>query len=71
MIEKITHQEGNHEAWECICGNEPADDGFYPCDEKGKKVEPTEAGWKTNFYVCDRCSRIINGDTLEVKGFAS
>lgn len=64
--EFITHEAGNAEAWICICGNMPVSDGFQPCDEAGKEVEPV-TGWK-NLYVCDRCGRIIQQDTLEVVG---
>jgi hypothetical protein len=64
--ERITHEEGSDEAWICICKNTPTSDGFYPCDMQGKEIEPTEKdGWE-NLYVCDRCKRIINQDTLEV-----
>ena len=66
--EHITHDPSITDAWVCICKNTPADDGFYPCDEKGNKVEPTAETWTTNLYVCDQCGRIINCDTLEVVG---
>lgn len=66
--EFITHEAGNDEAWVCICGNTPTDDGFYCCDTEGNEVEPTiDSGW-TNLYVCARCGRIIQQDTLEVIG---
>src|SRR4051794_3542480 len=35
--ELITHEDGNDEAWLCLCGNAPSGDGFYPCDEKGNE----------------------------------
>jgi hypothetical protein len=66
--EQITHENGNHEAWICICKNTPDSDGFFPCDMEGNEVEP-EAGW-ANLYVCARCGRIINQDSLSVIGTA-
>ena len=68
MAEKefITHEAGNDEAWVCICGNLPADGGFYPCDESGNEVEPVE-GWE-GLYVCADCGRIIRYESLEVIG---
>ena len=64
--ERISHEEGDSDAWVCICKNVPADDGFYPCNERGEEVEPVE-GWD-GLYVCASCGRIINCDTLEVVG---
>ena len=66
--EFITHESGNSEAWICVCGNLPGDDGFYPCATNGDEVEPTaESGW-VDLYVCARCGKIINQNTLEVVG---
>jgi hypothetical protein len=62
--ERIKHEEGNQEAWICLCGNTPASDGFYPCDKNGNEMAPAE-GWD-NLYVCARCGRIIDQDSLEV-----
>ena len=62
--EVITHEAGNEEAWICICGNEPSEDGFYPCDEQGHEREPI-AGW-SGLYVCFRCGRIIEPKSLSV-----
>jgi hypothetical protein len=64
--ERITHEAGNDEAWVCICGNEPQDDGFYPCDREGNEVEPVK-GWEA-IWVCFKCGRIIDQHTLEVVG---
>jgi hypothetical protein len=66
--EVIMCEAGNEDAWICVCGNRPADDGFYSCDEKGVIVEPTCEAWTTGDYVCDRCGRIIDPNTLEVVG---
>jgi hypothetical protein len=64
--EVITHEAGNEEAWICLCDNTPSEDGFYPCDEKGNEVEPV-AGWG-GLYVCFRCGRIIDPESLRVVG---
>lgn len=66
--ETITLEHGDPEAWICICGNMPAEVGFYACDLKGNMVEPTEKDWTTGLYVCDLCGRIIDPDTLAVTG---
>jgi len=65
--EFISHESGNDEAWICLCGNQPNSDGFYPCDTNGHEVEPAGPAW-TNLYVCARCGRIIQHDTLEIVG---
>jgi hypothetical protein len=62
--EHIKHEQGNQEAWVCLCGNRPDSDGFYPCDKNGNEMVPSE-GWE-DLYVCARCGRIINQDSLEV-----
>jgi hypothetical protein len=58
--EFITHEKGNEEAWICICGNQPDQHGFYPCDQAGDEVEPVQ-GWE-GLYVCAKCGRIIQQD---------
>jgi hypothetical protein len=71
--EFITHEKDfdgsdNVDAWVCICENTPTDDGFYPCDEHGNEMSPViGSGWK-DLYVCARCGRIIDQNTLEVVG---
>jgi hypothetical protein len=65
---KITYENGNPDAWVCLCGNTPSSDGFYPCNHEGQEVEPTPAEWTTNWYVCNRCGRMIGRTTLEVVG---
>jgi hypothetical protein len=62
--EHIKHEEGNDEAWICLCGNTTRSDGFYPCDEDGNEMAPAK-GWE-NLYVCGRCGRIIDQFSLEV-----
>ena len=64
----ISHEANNDEAWICICGNTPVDDGFYPCDASGNGVEPTIGSDWANLYVCAKCGRIIHQNTLEVVG---
>src|SRR5882724_425750 len=65
--ETISREANDKDAWICVCGNTPCSDGFYPCNEKGVEVEP-DARWTTNCYVCAKCGRIINFETLEVAG---
>ena len=56
--------------WECRCGNKSNSDGFETCSEFGVLV-PSELGlWDGVLWACIRCWRVINGDTLEVLGFA-
>lgn len=69
-MERIEHEAGNPEAWVCICGNTPVDDGFYPCGREGNEIEPDKC-WLDSLYVCHGCGRIIRGDTLEVVGMAA
>lgn len=52
--------------WECICGNRPDLDGFYPYHD-GHEVEPTEGGpWDGVRFVCAQCCRVIDQNTLDV-----
>lgn len=67
-VERITYEPSVEDAWVCVCGNTPADDGFYPCSQKGIVVEPVIGGDWENLYICFGCGRIINQDTLEVVG---
>jgi hypothetical protein len=66
--EHITREAGDPDAWLCTCGNKPTEDGFFPCNEQGNQVEPTEDQWKLPLYVCARCGRIIHQETLKVVG---
>ena len=63
----ITHEAGNREAWICVCGNTPCDDGFYTCDSLGNEVEP-DHHWTTELYVCHQCGRMIHFETLKIMG---
>lgn len=67
-VERITHEPGYEEAWVCPCGNTPTDYGFFPCNEAGVEIEPTEEDGWDDLYVCAGCGRIINQTTLEVLG---
>jgi hypothetical protein len=51
-MELITADKNDRDAWLCICGNTPADDGFYPCDQRGDELEPTEAVAGVAHYMC-------------------
>ena len=66
MNEYIKHDRGNDDAWVCLCGNSPSDDGFYPVGESDNEVEPTQEEWKTGEYFCNRCGRVIDQHTLQV-----
>jgi|GEM_PF-2395598 hypothetical protein len=66
--EKITHVINDKDTWLCICGNEPANQGFHTCDKYGVEMEPLIGSNWEGFYFCDKCGRIINKDTLEVVG---
>lgn len=67
-LEKITHEPQDKDAWTCTCGNKPAGDGFFPCDENGTEMEPLVGSNWNGLYVCAGCGRIIKQDTLEVIG---
>jgi Zn-finger protein len=60
----------NEKGWLCPCGNTSGIDGFYPCNSEGEQVEPTREAWDGITWVCERCGRIINDDTLEIVGVA-
>lgn len=65
--EVITHEALDKDAWHCICGNMPDQDGFFPCDKQGNEIEPVEEWAKQgSLYVCAGCKRIIDPETLEV-----
>ena len=66
MSEHITREDGDKDAWVCICGNMPSENGFYPIDEDNHEVEPTVKDWTTNQYFCNQCGRVIDQDSLEV-----
>lgn len=40
----------------CECGNEPDQDGFFPCNYKGERVEPV-GNWDGTF-ICERCEAL-------------
>jgi hypothetical protein len=65
-MEHITADKKDTDAWRCICGNTPGSDGFFPCDKDGNEMEPSIGSNWAGLYVCARCGRIIEQDTLEV-----
>lgn len=67
-MEHITAEKTDTDAWHCICGNTPGSDGFFPCDNEGNEMEPIKGSNWVGLYVCARCGRIIEQDTLEVIG---
>jgi predicted RNA-binding Zn-ribbon protein involved in translation (DUF1610 family) len=66
-VERIGTDGGDAE-WVCICRNTSSDHGFVPCDARGLTMEPG-SGWG-GLYRCDKCRRIIDGQTREVEGTA-
>lgn len=57
--------------WECRCGNTHDWEGFDTCDELGGVVESVLGPWDGSVHLCNRCYRVINGDTLEILGSAA
>ena len=51
-----------------MCGNQPHEDGFYPCDESGNEIEPARGSNWDGLCICLKCGRIIDQDSLEVVG---
>ena len=43
--------------FKCACGNTASDYGFYPCDKKGKNMEPDHEAWD-HHYKCDKCDQV-------------
>lgn len=64
--EFINYADRDGDAWVCVCLNTAHSSGFAPIDDTVHVVEPTEADWKTDQYVCMDCGRVINGKTLRV-----
>jgi DNA-binding XRE family transcriptional regulator len=61
----LDEQENETDDWRCLCGNTPDDSGFEPVNRHGKRCEPT-TDWNTTAYICNRCERLIDHQTLEV-----
>ncbi len=61
--------DGDTDWFICKCKNEAHYDGFYSCLSDGSITPPTLLGeWDGVLYLCMKCQRIINGQTLEVVG---
>lgn len=67
-MQKISHENGNPDAWICVCGNRPDADGFLVCDAGGNEIEP-DCGW-AGLYLCNRCGVIIDQQSLNMVGRA-
>jgi hypothetical protein len=57
--------------YECLCGNDPTDFGFYPCTKDGTRIdqdsdlnEDISALWDAQHLLCDRCGLILDQDTF-------
>jgi hypothetical protein len=71
MKEYIIRGSDDDADWICICGNETERLGFHPCDSAGNKMEPLASSDWNDLYVCGKCGRIIDQNTLEVVGLSS
>lgn len=72
MIRNKEIINGDKDWFICLCKNEPHLDGFFTCLSDGSITPPTLNGdWQGLYYVCGKCSRIVNQDTLEVVGVCS
>lgn len=60
MLNKITQEEFETEAFYCKCGNTAYGSGFFPCDAQGKEIEPTEEDGWNGLYVCADCGVIYS-----------
>jgi hypothetical protein len=49
----------------CDCGNNPHSDGFDTCLKDGTIVYPTPDEWDGVHYICYRCNKVYNVDTME------
>ena len=65
-MEKITHEQGDEEAWVCICGNTPSDAGFYPCDENGDEIYHTNVMMSIGEGYAVLCPRAITDNVERV-----
>lgn len=55
------------DSWLCSCGTATGrGDGFYPCDQEGREMEPTEA-WP-DLYGCHGCGAIYHQPTGDYRG---
>jgi hypothetical protein len=64
--------EESEDWWVCKCGNQPHYEGFYTCTPIGEIISPSiNDGWDEVHYVCHRCWRIIDQNTLQVVGRCS
>ncbi len=64
----IIHDPQDRDAWICVCGNRPIDQGFYPCDANGNELDPVKGSGWSGLHVCDGCGRVIDQKTLKVVG---
>lgn len=56
--ESVARQDDDR--WRCLCGNEPATGGFYPCDRSGTDMEDLPDGrWDGWLNRCADCGRLI------------
>jgi len=65
---RIRLENGDDDAWICICGNMPAQDGFSTCDPNGTDMEANIGSSWNGTYRCDRCGRVIDQGSFKVIG---
>jgi len=54
------------DSWKCLnCGNTVDSDGFLPCDEDGREIEPTPELWTKPLYVCGGCGNVYSKNSGE------
>ena len=71
VVEKVSKFPGVDGELICVCGNTPYSHGFEPCTRDGTVVEPTiEGPWDGRLYVCGKCHRIVDQESLDVVGRA-
>jgi len=57
--------------WECRCGNSSSSEGFRPARADGSLTLEVLGPWDGKTYACDRCGRVVDGDTLQILGHTS
>lgn len=65
LQEYITIEDNNWACWKCVCGNTHNDEGFFPCDKNGNRLESFGTFWDEH-SICERCGRIIDHKVLKV-----
>ena len=67
----IGRESAAPDAWLCVCGNTPHENGFFACNWAGEGVLPIAFMWSPPLCCCNRCGRIIDADSLAVGSLAA